>query len=69
MLFVARGGRLPKQVIGFVSAVCHLDEGGSADGKGGLPHLHLDILMITDIINSLMIKPNWNERTEKRLMK
>lgn len=31
-----------------VSAVCHLDEGGSADGKGGLPHLHLDILMITE---------------------
>ena len=25
-----------------------LDEGGSADGKGGLPHLHLDILMITE---------------------
>ena len=31
-----------------VSAVCHLDEGGGADGKGGLPHLHLDILMITE---------------------
>ena len=31
-----------------VSAVCHLDEGGRADGKGGLPHLHLDILMITE---------------------
>ena len=31
-----------------MSAVCHLDEGGSADGKGGLPHLHLDILMITE---------------------
>lgn len=31
-----------------VSAVCHLDEGGSSDGKGGLPHLHLDILMITE---------------------
>ena len=30
------------------SAVCHLDEGGSVDGKGGLPHLHLDILMITE---------------------
>lgn len=25
-----------------------LDEGGSADGKGGLPHLHLDILLITE---------------------
>ena len=23
----------------------------------------------TDIINSLMVKPNWNERTEKRLMR
>lgn len=31
-----------------VSAVCHLDEGGGTDGKGGLPHLHLDILMITE---------------------
>ena len=31
-----------------VSAVGHLDEGGGADGKGGLPHLHLDILMITE---------------------
>ncbi len=24
-----------------VSAICHLDEGGSADGKGGLPHFTL----------------------------
>lgn len=31
-----------------VSAVCHLDEGGGTDGKGGLQHLHLDILMITE---------------------
>lgn len=31
-----------------VSAICHLDEGGGTGGKGGLPHLHLDVLMITD---------------------
>ena len=29
-------------------ALERLDEGGSVDGKGGLPHLHLDILMITE---------------------
>ena len=49
-----------------------LDEGGSVDGKGGLPHLHLDILMITED-NRLSAKtlitrfnaPNYAYHTQK----
>jgi len=37
--------RFPNLVI---SAICHLDEGGGECGNGGLPHLHLDILPITE---------------------
>lgn len=37
--------RFPNLVI---SAICHVDEGGGECGNGGLPHLHLDILPITE---------------------